>query len=171
MIRGMEHLSCEERLRELGLFTLEKGRLQGDVIEVFQYLKVTCEKAGEGLFTRACRDSARGNGFELKECRFRLDMRKKFFPMRAVRHWNSWPREVVDAPSLGVLKARLDVALSNLVWWKMSLPLEGRLELGDLHGPKAFHDSVITESFFRAISNSCTMCAIVCNTSSNTSMC
>ncbi|KFM12753.1 hypothetical protein AS27_01621, partial [Aptenodytes forsteri] len=55
------------------------------------------------------------NGFKLKEGRFRLDIREKFFIMRVVRHWNSWPREAVDAPSLEVLKARLDGALNNLV--------------------------------------------------------
>jgi len=56
-----------------------------------------------------------GNGCELKEGRFRLDMRKKFFTMRVVKHWNRLPREAVDAPSLEVFKARLDGALSDLV--------------------------------------------------------
>ncbi|KFP99560.1 hypothetical protein N329_06200, partial [Haliaeetus albicilla] len=55
------------------------------------------------------------NGFELKEGRFRLDTRKKFFTVRVVRHWNRLPREAVDAPSLEVLKCRLDGALSSLV--------------------------------------------------------
>ncbi|KFW69294.1 hypothetical protein AS28_05514, partial [Pygoscelis adeliae] len=55
------------------------------------------------------------NGFKLKEGRFRLDTRKKFFTMRVVRHWNRLPRQVVDAPSLEVFKARWDEALSNLV--------------------------------------------------------
>ncbi|KFR10655.1 hypothetical protein N306_07818, partial [Opisthocomus hoazin] len=55
------------------------------------------------------------NGSKLKEGRFRLDIRKKFFTMRLVRHWNRLPREVVDAPSLEVFKARLDGALSKLV--------------------------------------------------------
>ncbi|KGL90011.1 hypothetical protein N301_04704, partial [Charadrius vociferus] len=55
------------------------------------------------------------NSFKLKEGRFRLDIRKKFFTVRVVRHWNRLPREAVDAPSPEVFKARLDGALSNLV--------------------------------------------------------
>ena len=56
-----------------------------------------------------------GNGFKLKDGRFRLDIRKKFFTVRVVRHRNRLPREVMDVPSLAVFKARLDGPLSNLV--------------------------------------------------------
>ncbi|KFV10815.1 hypothetical protein N340_13807, partial [Tauraco erythrolophus] len=55
------------------------------------------------------------NGFKLKEGRFRLDKRKKFFPLRVVKYWNRLSREVAAAPSLEVFKARLDEALSNLI--------------------------------------------------------
>ena len=97
------------------MFSLEKRRLWGHLIAAFQYLKGACRKPGEGLFTRVCSDRTRANGFKLKEGRFRLAVRRKFFTVRVVRHWNRLPREVVDAPSLAVLQARLDGALSNLV--------------------------------------------------------
>ena len=68
-----------------------------------------------GVTYRIRYDRARGNVCELKEDRFRLDIRKKFFTMRVVKHWNRLPGEAVDAPSLEVFKARLDGALSSLV--------------------------------------------------------
>ncbi|PKU46694.1 hypothetical protein llap_3011 [Limosa lapponica baueri] len=115
VIRGLEHLSYEDRLREFGLFSLEKSRLLGDLIALFWYLKRAYRKEGEGLFIKKCTNKMRGNGFKLKEGRFRLDIRKKFFTVRVVRHWNCLPREVVDAPSPEVFKARLDEASSYLI--------------------------------------------------------
>ena len=86
MIRGLEHLSCEERLRELGLFSMEKRRLQGDLIVAFQYLKGAYRKDGDNLFNKACCDRTRSNGFKLKEGGSRLDVRNKFFTVRVVKH-------------------------------------------------------------------------------------
>ncbi|KAJ7398670.1 hypothetical protein BTVI_122975 [Pitangus sulphuratus] len=73
------------------------------------------------------------NGFKLEESRLRFDIKKKFFTMRVVMHWNRLPRRVVDSPSLEVLKVRLDGAWRNLVQWKVFLPLAGELELDDLY--------------------------------------
>jgi len=65
-IRGLKHLSCEERQRELGLFSLQNRRVWGDLTAVFQFPKGASKKAGEGLFARACSDRTRGNGFKLR---------------------------------------------------------------------------------------------------------
>ncbi|KFQ72463.1 hypothetical protein N335_08149, partial [Phaethon lepturus] len=115
MTRRMEHVSYEDRLRELGLFSLEKRRLRGDFIAACQYLKGASKKDGDRLFSRACSDRTRGNGFKLKECRFLLDIRKKFFTMRVMNQWTRLPREVVDAPPLETFQVRLDEALGNLI--------------------------------------------------------
>jgi len=92
-----DFLSYEERLRELGLFRLKKRRLWRDLIAAFQYLKGTYRKDRDKLLSGGCCNSTRGNSFKLKESRFRLDTRKKFFTMRLVKHWYRLPREVVDA--------------------------------------------------------------------------
>jgi len=81
----------------------------------------------ENIFSRACCNRTRSNGFKLREARFRLDIKKKFFTIRVVKSWNRLPREVVDAPSLGTSQARLDGALSSLIQLKMFLLTAGAL--------------------------------------------
>ncbi|KAK4815748.1 hypothetical protein QYF61_006786 [Mycteria americana] len=114
MIRELEHLSCEERLR-VGVFHPGEEKALGRPIATFQYLKGASKKDRNKLFSRACCDRTRGNGFKLKEGRFRLDIRKEFFTMRVMKHWNKLPREVVDAPSQETFKLRSDGALSSLI--------------------------------------------------------
>ena len=91
IIRGLEHLSYNDRRRESGLFGLEKRRLRGDLRAAFQHLRGAYRKDGEGLFTRVWSDRTKGNSSKLKEGRFRLDIREKFFTMRVVKHWNRLP--------------------------------------------------------------------------------
>ena len=145
MIRGLEHLCYEERLRELGLFSLEKRRLQGDLTVAFQYMKGANKQEGEWLFTWVNSDRTRGNGFKLR-WDIQVDIRRKFFTQRVVKHWNRLPKEILDAPSLEEFRARLDVALGSLVQSLVILPMAWELKLDDHHGPfqpRPLYNSVI----------------------------
>jgi len=76
MVRGLEHVTCKERLRELGLFSLKRGCLKGDLTAVFSLESDSSQK------------SRRGNSHKLKNGKFCLNIRKNFFPVRLVKHWH-----------------------------------------------------------------------------------
>jgi len=114
-MRGLEHLSYEERLRELDLFSLKKRRLRGDLVNAYKYDKGGCQEKGARLFSVVPSNRTRGTGDKLKHKKFQLNMRKNFFTSKVAEHWNRLPRGVVDSPSLEIFKTRLDKFLCSVL--------------------------------------------------------
>ena len=96
MIAGYKKLSYGERLRRLGLTTLEQRRFRGDLIETYKIVtgkeKISCSQ----FFTPYTSNyNTRGHCYKLTTTRCNLDLRKNFFSQRVVHHWNELPDSVV----------------------------------------------------------------------------
>ena len=108
MAEGLESRPYEERLRELGMRSLEQRRARGDRIAGLNYVKGKHLREGASLFTATLETRTRSNGFKWRERRFHLNSRKPFLTVRAVRRWNKLLRRVVESILLEVFRRRLD---------------------------------------------------------------
>ncbi len=108
MIPSMRAQPYEERLRRLNLFTLEKRRPRGDIIQVFKYLNKFSNADHSILFTMQPNPRTSNNGKTIQAKRCFTDIGRSYFSNKAVRHWNTLPAEVVSAETINSFKNRID---------------------------------------------------------------
>jgi len=107
-------MTYEEWLRTLGLSSLERRRLRGDLVSLYSFLRRRIREGGADFFSLGSSGRMHGSSSKLhqRRFRFRLNSRKHFFIERVVKRWNRLPREMVDAPSF---QRHLDNTLNNML--------------------------------------------------------
>ena len=108
LIPSLRNKSYEDRLRELNLYSLEKRRVRGDMIEVWKIMKGKENVDRASLFTLDTNGVTRNNGYKIVGKRFSLDITRNFFTYRVVEEWNKLPAEVVNSNTIETFKSRLD---------------------------------------------------------------
>ncbi|KAK4828790.1 LOW QUALITY PROTEIN: hypothetical protein QYF61_000847 [Mycteria americana] len=140
MVKGLEGMIYEERLRILSMFSLEKRRLRGHFIAVYNFLMRRSREGGADLFSLVSGDRRQVNGLQLHHWKFRLDSRKKFFIESVVKHWNKLPRKVVMVPSSSLFEKHLGNALSHMVLAHLN-----KLVKHKFMGPDGMHPQLLSK--------------------------
>ncbi|PKU42973.1 hypothetical protein llap_6734 [Limosa lapponica baueri] len=145
MIRGLEHLPYEERLRDLGLFSPEKRRLRGELLNAYKYLKEGCQGDGISIFPVVPSGRTRGNGHKLEYKKFHLNTKRNFFTLRVAEHWDRLPRGVVECLLWRHSKPAWTCSCATFSRWTYS----GRaIGLDDLQRslPTPYHSVILCDS-------------------------
>ena len=114
MMPAMVGRTYEERLRDFRLFSLERRRLRGDLIEMYKMIRGLVRVDSESLFPRMGMSTTRGHSFKLRGDIYRTDVRGRFFTQRVVKVWNALPATVVDLPTLRAFKWSLDRHMESI---------------------------------------------------------
>ena len=117
-IQGMRGIPYEKRLKLLGLHSLERRRLRGDLIEVFKWYRGYNKGDVSKILRISNHDRSRNNGFKLEKFRFKKEIGRNWFSNRVVDEWNGLSKQVVSAKSLGSFKSRLDKFMDGDDRWK-----------------------------------------------------
>ena len=114
LIPSIRHMSYERRLERLNLYSLEKRRIRGQLIETFKILKGIENIDYKKLFNLS-RNQTRSNGWKLELKRFNTSQCGSFFTYKIASYWNQLPEDVVNSANVNQFKTRLDKVLDNLL--------------------------------------------------------